>query len=119
MWERAFETLQRKEKMPVTVFLCPHINRLGAYSVCSVCLPVCPQKTLTLVITFEWQVIELSYFICVLLLVRYFLWYQGQGHLSKCSTKVTLFEKWLLRGTFIFHKHILFSIFSSAVLGEN
>ena len=41
----------------------------------SVCLSV-PRKTLTLGITFEWKVIELSYFICVLLVTIPFHWYQ-------------------------------------------
>ena len=42
-------------------------------------LSVCPQKKPpTLAITFEWCVIELSYFTCVFLVVRLLLWYQGQ-----------------------------------------
>jgi hypothetical protein len=32
-------------------------------------------KTLTLAISFEWQVIGLSYFICVFFMTRAFLWY--------------------------------------------
>jgi hypothetical protein len=33
-------------------------------------------KTLTLAISFEWQVIGLSYFICVFLMTSPFYWYQ-------------------------------------------
>jgi hypothetical protein len=110
-------------------FLCPRIERSGAYSfwpvrpsVCpSVCLSVCKNfnighifwmvsdrafifhmcvpydknfllvpkfltlwpwslthfsKSLTLAISFEWQVIGFSYFICVFLMTKPFYWYQ-------------------------------------------
>ena len=40
------------------------------------------KKKKNLAITFEWYVIELLYFTCVFLIVRPFLWYQGQGHQS-------------------------------------
>ena len=58
-------------------------------------LSVCPQKNLTLVITFECQVIQLSYFICG----KTFLWYQGQGLLSRSNIKVTFFTKKLTLAT--------------------
>ena len=43
---------------------------------------------------------------CVCLMVRSFLWYQGQGHLSMSlsNTKVT-FEKMVVKGALVFHKH--------------
>jgi hypothetical protein len=47
----------------------PHSNHCP-----SVCLSVC-QQTLTLVITFDWLVLDLSYFTCVFLLARPFIWY--------------------------------------------
>jgi hypothetical protein len=34
-------------------------------------------KTLKLAISFEWQVIGLSHFICVFLMTRHFYWYQS------------------------------------------
>jgi hypothetical protein len=34
-------------------------------------------KTLTLAISFEWQMIRLSYFICVFFMMRPFYWYQN------------------------------------------
>ena len=40
-------------------------------------------KNFILTITFAVKVIELSYFTCVFLVVRPFLWYKGQGHLSR------------------------------------
>ena len=50
---------------------------------------------MALAIAFEWLVIELSYFACVGLLVRPFLWYQCQGHISglRSNIKVTFFKK--------------------------
>ena len=58
-------------------------------------------------ITFEWSVIELSYFTFVFL-VRLFLLSQCQGYLSRSRSniKVKFFGKWLL----VFHKHSFFDI---------
>ena len=50
---------------------------------------VCKKKTLTFARTFEWYMIELSYFTCVFLVVRLSLLYQGQGHLTRSNIKVT------------------------------
>ena len=58
---------------------------------CPVRLSVCPQKTLMLVTTFE-IVIKFSYFLCVVVGVRPFLWYQGQVPLSRSNIKVSLFS---------------------------
>ena len=89
-------------------FLCPCIDRLGAYSfwpvhlcVCvSVCLFVClSAKTFTLSISFDWCVLRPSYFTQEYLVTRPFCWYQVQGHLSKSRSniKVTVFKKWPLQ----------------------
>ena len=88
-------------------FLCPCIDRSGAYSFLPVCLSA---KTFMLSIAFEWQMIKLSYLTYVLLWVKPFLKYQSQDHLSRSRSniKVTVFEKMAIVGAFMFHKHILF-----------
>ena len=62
--------------------LCSLIGSPGAYGLYPVYLSVCLQKTVTLGITFEWQMIQLTYFTRVFLVVQHFLCCQGQGHLS-------------------------------------
>ena len=49
--------------------------------------------TLTLKITFEWQEVELSYFTCVLIVIRSFLWYQSQCRLQRLNIQFTFFYK--------------------------
>ena len=41
-------------------------------------------------ITFECELIKLSYFTCVFRLVRPFLQYQGEGHLSRSRSNITV-----------------------------
>lgn len=63
------------EKNPSTnAFYAPFIRESGEYSFWSVCLSV---KTLILVIIFEWLVIELLHFACVILVARPFFSYQN------------------------------------------
>ena len=50
---------------------------------CLVSLSVCTQKTLTLAISFTCSVKEISYFTCVFLGLRPFLWHQGKGQISR------------------------------------
>ena len=56
-------------------------------------------------ITFECELIKLSYFTCVFRLVRPFLRYEGEGHLSrsKSNITVTVFKKMVDVGSFLFH----------------
>ena len=65
------------------------------FSRLSVCLP---QKTFTVSIT--WMISEKSFYIllCLVLVVRPFLWYQGQGHLSRSNIKITLKKNGCSRG---------------------
>ena len=86
----------------VVCFFFPPIDRLVAYtsSFLPFCLSFCPfarkkKNEIKLAITFKWSVIQLSYFTCVFLGVRPFLWYQGQDHLprSRSNIKVTLSAK--------------------------
>ena len=57
-------------------FYAPEIEDRGAYCFCPVCHSVL-SETLTLPITFEWQVLEISYFTCVFLITIPFRWYQS------------------------------------------
>jgi hypothetical protein len=62
----------------IDTFLCPRIERSGAYSFWPVRLFVClSAKTLTLAISFDREVIGISYFTCGFLMTRPFFWYHN------------------------------------------
>ena len=77
--------------------LCPLIDRSGTYSICPFYLCVSLKKTLTLAVTFEWQVIEFSYFTCAFLVVcgkTVFFFFGGGGFKnSRPNMKVTFLKK--------------------------
>ena len=65
---------------------------MGACSFCH--FAVWLLKILTLAITFKWQVIELSYFTLVFLIVRFFLGFKVKdGDLSRSNINVAFFKK--------------------------
>ena len=69
------------------------------------------QTSFTLAITFQWLVIELSYITGLVFVVRPFLCWKRQGHLSRSRSnfKVTFYlKKMAIVGAFMFHKHIMF-----------
>ena len=63
-------------------------------------------KTLTLQITFEQWVLDLSYCTWAFLVTRSSNWFQ-----DICNCHFGHFWNWPFTGTFVFHKHILFFIF--------
>ena len=75
------------------------------------------QKPLTFFIIVEWLIIELSYFTCIFLVVKPILCYQGQGHLSRSTGKVTF----KINGCYylLFHRCSLFQICSSLKLNSS
>ena len=78
------------------------VHFLPSLSAClSIFLSVCLQNTLTLAINFEWYVIKLTYFTCVFVVVRHFLWCQGQNLLkTKFKYQGYIFQNIAL----VFHK---------------
>ena len=63
-------------------------------------------KTLGLAKTFDWLLIELSYFKCVYLGVTPFLWHQGQGHVLKSNIKATIFKHGSCGGIHVSQIHV-------------
>ena len=97
--------LYKKKKIALKLFWLSSVDSLNMDGLWSFYAPssiddiivfapaVCLQKTLTLVITFEWQAKELSYFTCLFLVVRPFLWCQGHLWRSWSNIKVTFSKK--------------------------
>jgi hypothetical protein len=71
-------------------------------------------KSLTLAISFEWQVIGLSYLICVFLMMRPFYWYQFCFDLVTLTLKFDAFFFnfnfghifWMVSDRVVFHMHV-------------
>ena len=79
LWDEFLKFKQFLTLLGPRLWRVPYSN----HSVCpSVCLSVRPSKTLTLVITFDWYVLGLSYFTCIFLMVRPFIWYHDLDPLT-------------------------------------
>ena len=84
-------------------FYAPEIEDRGAYCFCPVCHSVLLSETLTLLITFEQWVLELSYCTWTFLVTRSYYWYS-----YICPCDLGHLWNWPLSGAFVFHKNILF-----------